>query len=70
MSLQVKMHCASGMLAFSQVHGNSLAFSKSKATFGFVGPVARARQVDLWNDDPDKSLTPSQRAPQTAVAEL
>ena len=51
------------MIALSSVHKN-LPFSKSKALQqGIVGPVDRARVVDLWSFDDDKPASPSQRVP-------
>jgi len=40
---------------------------KSKAGLGNIGPIDRARVQDLQQADPEKPLTPSQRAMQKGV---
>ena len=49
-----------GLGCVSSVHKN-FGFAKSKAMLGAIGPVARARVMDLWSDDPDRPASPPQR---------
>ena len=44
-----------GLLAVSQVHKTTSEFTKGKAILGLIGPVGRARQVDLWPDSDNGS---------------
>ena len=49
------------MAAVSPVHKSSFGWSKSKSLLGCIGPLDRARVMDLWSDDPDKGPSPPQR---------
>ncbi|CAK9107673.1 unnamed protein product, partial [Durusdinium trenchii] len=51
------------LLAVSPIHKN-FAFIKSKAYLGTIGPVARARVMDLWTDDDARVCSPPGRAQQ------
>ena len=50
-----------GIAAVPPIHKNSFGFAKSKALLGLIGPVSRARVMDLWCDDLDRPPTPAQR---------
>ena len=53
----------SGYLGGSSLHKNNFLFSKSSAMIGGLGPVSRARVMDLWSDDPEKQPSAPQRVP-------
>ena len=50
-----------GLAAVQPVHKSNFGFAKSKALSGLIGPVSRARVLDLWKDDQDGPPTPQQR---------
>lgn len=50
------------MLAVSSIH-KSFAFQKSRAMLGTVGPIGRARVLELMGEDPDKPASPPARVP-------
>lgn len=51
----------SGLAAVPPVHRSTFGFAKSKALLGLLGPVSRARVMDLWSDDLDRPPNTSQR---------
>ena len=51
----------SGFLCITHLHTRDWLFSKSKAALGSIGPLTRARVMELLCDDTDKPPTPQQR---------
>ena len=51
-----------GCLATSGVH-ESACFTRSKAALWSLGPVSRARVLELWGDDVDRPVSSAGRAP-------
>ena len=54
--------CCRGLICFSDIH-KACGFSRSRGLLGSIGPIQRARVMDLMGDDPDKGPSPTQRVP-------
>ena len=50
-----------GIAAICGVHRLQFGFQRSKALMGAVGPLHRARVMELWTADPDGSSSPWER---------
>ena len=58
-ALSLSCEVNQGLLSMSSIHENP-SFAKSRAALGFLGPLARARVLELWSDD-DKPCSPQGR---------
>lgn len=50
-----------GYLVVSSLHRSNFGFAKSSTMLGSLGPITRARVLELWADDPDKQPSATQR---------
>ena len=58
-----------GWICVSKLHSKS-PWHKSKGMQGTIGPIERARVMDLQSPQDDKPLTPAHRVPLSALSKL